>query len=64
MRHAIMAVLLLAALAGTAVAGPFEDAASPDRHREPPPFAGPDSADHECLEPSLTLLVLVVHDPG
>ncbi len=28
MRHAIIAVLLLAALAGTAVAGPFEDAVS------------------------------------
>ncbi len=28
MRHAILAVLLLAALAGTAVAGPFEDAVS------------------------------------
>ena len=28
MRHAISAVLLLAALAGTAVAGPFEDAVS------------------------------------
>ncbi len=28
MRHAIIAVLLLAALAGTAVAGPFEDAIS------------------------------------
>ncbi len=28
MRHAIIAVLLLAGLAGTAVAGPFEDAVS------------------------------------
>ncbi len=28
MRHAIIAVLLLAALAGSAVAGPFEDAVS------------------------------------
>ncbi len=28
MRHAIIAVLLLAALAGTAVAGPYEDAIS------------------------------------
>ncbi len=28
MRHAIIAVLLLTALAGTAVAGPFEDAVS------------------------------------
>ncbi len=28
MRHAIIAVLLLAAIAGTAVAGPFEDAVS------------------------------------
>ncbi len=28
MRHAFIAVLLLAALAGTAVAGPYEDAAS------------------------------------
>ncbi len=28
MRHAIIAVLLLAALAGTAVAGPFEDGKS------------------------------------
>ena len=28
MRHAIIAVLLLAALAGTAVAGPFEDGES------------------------------------
>ena len=28
MRHAIIAVLLLAALAGTAVAGPFEDGVS------------------------------------
>ncbi len=28
MRHAIIAVLLLAALAGTAIAGPFEDAVS------------------------------------
>ncbi len=28
MRHAIIAVLLLAALSGTAVAGPYEDAIS------------------------------------
>ncbi len=32
MRHAIIAMLLLAALAGTAVAGPYEDAVSAYKH--------------------------------